>query len=156
MSLTVRYVNCNHTRSQNVRCLCLRQRWTEQQIDRETDKWTDLTLRLGIWGDQYFLFSNHNHQVNYFVAIVLAGYVCAAIIHQTLSWTTGSSMRAEMLMHATAHRSVRAPKQSALKVDSGKKIPCHTRKSNLHQRHDGPMLYQLSYVPSQIYGIRSM
>ena len=33
-------------------------------------------------------------------------------------------------------------RESALKVDSGRKIPCRTRESNLRQRHDGPMLYQ--------------
>ena len=28
--------------------------------------------------------------------------------------------------------------ESALKVDSGRKPPCHTRELNLRQRHDGP------------------
>ena len=31
-------------------------------------------------------------------------------------------------------------RESALKVDSGKKIPCHTGESNLRQRRDGAML----------------
>ena len=31
-------------------------------------------------------------------------------------------------------------RESALKVDSGKKIPCLTGESNLGQRRDGPML----------------
>ena len=31
-------------------------------------------------------------------------------------------------------------RESALKVDSGKKIPCHTMELNLHQWHAGPML----------------
>ena len=35
----------------------------------------------------------------------------------------------------------------AVKVDSGRKIPCHTRKSNLPQWRAGPTLYQLSYIP---------
>ena len=35
-----------------------------------------------------------------------------------------------------------------LKVDSGRKIPCRTRESNLHQWHAGLMLYHLSYIPS--------
>ena len=37
-------------------------------------------------------------------------------------------------------------RESALKVDSGRKIPCRTRESNLRLRRDGPMLYQLSYI----------
>ena len=39
-------------------------------------------------------------------------------------------------------------KASALKVDSGRKIPCRTRESNLPQRRAGPALYQLSYIPT--------
>ena len=31
-------------------------------------------------------------------------------------------------------------RESALKVDSGRKIPCRTGESNLRQRRDGPML----------------
>ena len=38
----------------------------------------------------FFLLSNHSHQVDYLVAMVHSGYVCVAIIHQTLTWTTGS------------------------------------------------------------------
>ena len=38
--------------------------------------------------------------------------------------------------------------ESALKVDSGRKIPCRTGESNLRQRRAGPMLYQLSYIPT--------
>ena len=38
-------------------------------------------------------------------------------------------------------------RESALKVGSGRKIPCCTGESNLCERHDGPMLYQLSYIP---------
>ena len=37
-------------------------------------------------------------------------------------------------------------RESALKVDSGRKIPCRTGESNLRQRRDGPTLYQLSYI----------
>ena len=53
--------------------------------------------------DFFFPLSDHNHQVNYFVAIVRAGYVRVAIIHRTLTWTTGSLTCAQMLMHAIAH-----------------------------------------------------
>ena len=36
--------------------------------------------------------------------------------------------------------------ESALKVDSGRKIPCRTGESNLRRRCTGPTLYQLSYI----------
>ena len=39
-------------------------------------------------------------------------------------------------------------KESALTVDSGRKIPCCTRESNLRRQRAGPMLYQLSYLPT--------
>ena len=38
-------------------------------------------------------------------------------------------------------------RESALKVNSGKQIPCHTGELNLHQRCAGPVLYQLNYIP---------
>ena len=40
-------------------------------------------------------------------------------------------------------------RESALKVDSGRKIPRRTGESNLHQRRDGSTLYQLSYVSTR-------
>ena len=39
-------------------------------------------------------------------------------------------------------------RESALKADSGRKIPCRTRESNLCQQHADPMLYQLSCIPA--------
>ena len=39
-------------------------------------------------------------------------------------------------------------RESALKVDSGRKIPCRTGELNLHQQPAGLMLYQLSYIPT--------
>ena len=55
-----------------------------------------------------------------------------------------------MLMHAIAHEvSTDTVRESALKVDSGRKIPCSTGESNLHWQHASPMLYQLSYIPTQ-------
>ena len=39
-------------------------------------------------------------------------------------------------------------KESALKVDSGRKIPCRTGESNLPQRRAGPTRYQLRYIPT--------
>ena len=38
--------------------------------------------------------------------------------------------------------------ESALKVDSQRKIPCRTGESNLHQQRAGPTLHQLSYIPT--------
>ena len=35
-------------------------------------------------------------------------------------------------------------------VDSGRKIPCRTGESNLRQQRAGPMLYQLSYIPTPL------
>ena len=50
-------------------------------------------------------------------------------------------------MHAIAHGDVRTHvRESALKVDSGRKLPCRTRVSNLPQRRTAPTLYQLSYL----------
>ena len=51
-------------------------------------------------------------------------------------------------MHAIAHGGVRTHgTESALKVDSGRKISCHTGESNLRQRHGGPVLYQWATSP---------
>ena len=54
---------------------------------------------------------------------VHAGCFSVSIIHRTLTWTTGSLTCAQMLMHAIAHGGVRTQvRESALKVDSGRKI----------------------------------
>ena len=37
-------------------------------------------------------------------------------------------------------------RESALKVDPGRKIPCHMGDWDLRWQHAGPMLYQLSYL----------
>ena len=42
-------------------------------------------------------------------------------------------------------------RKSALKVDSGTKIPCRTGEMNLRQRRAGPTLYQLSYIPAPFW-----
>ena len=39
-------------------------------------------------------------------------------------------------------------KESALKVHCGRKIPCRTGESNQPWQRTGPMLYQLSYIPT--------
>ena len=63
-----------------------------------------------------------------------------SIIRRTLTWTTGPSTCAQMLMHAIAHGGVRTHvRECALKGDSGRKIPCRTEESNQRQRRDGLM-----------------
>ena len=70
-----------------------------------------------------------------------AGCFSVSIIHGTLTWTTGSLTFAQMLIRAIAHGGVRTHViESALKVDSGRKIPRRAGESNLRQRRDGPML----------------
>ena len=86
-----------------------------------------------------------------------AGCFGVSIIHRTLTWTTGSLTCAQLLMHAIAQGGVRTHvRESAPKVDSGRKIPCRTRESNLPQRRAGPTLYQLSYIPTPNQGLIDM
>ena len=40
-------------------------------------------------------------------------------------------------------------RESAMKVDSGRKIPCRTRESNLCWQRASPMLHPLNYIPTQ-------
>ena len=55
-------------------------------------------------------------------------------------------------MHGIAHGggggSERIPLEFSLKANSGRKIPRHTGELNLRQRRAGPVLYQLSYIPT--------
>ena len=87
---------------------------------------------------------------------VHAGCFSVSIIHRTLIWTTGSLTHAQMLMHMIAHGGCRhggsmdTLKESAQKADSGTKILCCTRESNLGQQHAAPTLYQLSYIPAKL------
>ena len=54
------------------------------------------------------------------------------------------------LMLAIAHEGCTDTiRESALKVDSWRKIPCRTGESNLRRRRAGPMVYQLSYIASE-------
>ena len=85
---------------------------------------------------------------------VHGGCFSVSIILLTLTWTTGSLSCAQMLMHAIAHAGVRTHvRESSLKVDSGRKIPCRTRESNLRQQCDGPLLYLWATSPPHIYTI---
>ena len=72
----------------------------------------------------------------------MLGVLSVSIIHRTLIWTTGSLMCEQMLVHAIARGGLRTHVgESALTVDSGKKIPRRNGESNLRQRLDGPMLW---------------
>ena len=80
---------------------------------------------------------------------VHAGCFNVSTIHRTLTWTTESLACAQVLMHAIAHGVVRTHvRQSALTVDSWRKIPCRIGESNLRQRRAGQTLYHLSYIPT--------
>ena len=72
---------------------------------------------------------------------VQSGCFSVSIIHRTLTRTMGSLTCAQMFMHVIAHGAARTHvTESALKVDSGRKIPRRTGESNQRQRRDGPML----------------
>ena len=80
---------------------------------------------------------------------VYAGCFSVSIIDRTLTWTTGSLTCAQMSVHVITHGGVRTyVRESALKVDSGRTIPCRTGESNLRQQRAGPTPCQLSYIPS--------
>ena len=80
--------------------------------------------------------------------MVYAGCFSVSIIHQTLTWTTESLACAPMFMHVIVHRGARTHlRESALKVDSGRKIPCRTGELNLPQWCAGLTLCQLNYIP---------
>ena len=48
------------------------------------------------------------------------------------------------------HGCTDALREFALKVDSGRKIPCRNGESHLPQRHASPTLYQLSYISTSM------
>ena len=80
-----------------------------------------------------------------------AGCFSISIIHQTLTWATGYLQCAQMLMYAIAHGGcTHTERESALKVDSGRKIPCRTGESNLRRQRASPMLYRLRYIPTPV------
>ena len=80
---------------------------------------------------------------------VHAGCFSVSIVHRTLTWTSGFSTCTQLFMHAIAQGGARTHvRESALKVDSGRKIPCRTGESNLRQQRASPILYQLSYIPT--------
>ena len=79
----------------------------------------------------------------------MLGVFSVSIIHRTLTWTTGSLTCEQMFMRAIAHGGVRARvRESALKADCGRKVPCRNGESYLRQRRVGPKLYQLTCIPT--------
>ena len=77
-----------------------------------------------------------------------AGYACVAIVHWTLPWTTGSLSCTQIINACDCTGGCTdTERESALKVDSGKKIPCRTVQSNLCQWCDSLMLYSTELHP---------
>ena len=73
--------------------------------------------------------------------MVRAGYVCVAIIHRSLNMDHRIFIvRTDVITRDCTRRCTDTEMESALKVDSGNKIPCRTGGSSLRQRRDGPML----------------
>ena len=98
-----------------------------------------------------FLVESQLRQSRTVQPTVHAGYFSVSIIYWTLTWTTGSLICAQILMHGIAHGGVwDTLRKSALKVDSGRKIPCLTGESNLRRQRAGQMLYPLSYIPTHL------
>ena len=98
----------------------IRKHTRRQMWQREHNDWSisrsskiRLTMCFVLFFFFFFPLSDHNHPVDYFLSLMVrAGYVCVAIIHQTLTWTTGSSSCVQMLIHVIANRGVRTPKES--------------------------------------------
>ena len=82
----------------------------------------------------------------------MLGDFSVSIIHRTLTWTTGSLTCAQMLISIRLHTGgVRTHvRESALKNDCGRKIPCRTGESNRRQRRTGPMPYQWATSPTPL------
>ena len=58
-----------------------------------------------------------------------------------------------MVMNAIAHGGCTdTVRESALKGDPVRNIPCRTGESNLRLRRAGPTLYELGYTPTHRYG----
>ena len=67
-----------------------------------------------------------------------AGCFSVSIIHRPLTWTAGSLTCTQTLMHAIAHgECADTVRESALKVNCGRKVPCRNGESNLPQRRAG-------------------
>ena len=114
--------------------------WSRRGVNTASFGWGCCSMFLQLFG---LLFPGESQlrQSRATQPTVHAGCFRVSIIHRTLTWTTGSLTCAQMLMHAIAHGGVRTHvRESALKVDSPRKIPCRTGELNLRQQRDGLML----------------
>ena len=85
------------------------------------------------------------------VGLVCATFLCILpMVRLPLPMLGFLNVHVHLLMHAIAHniegscvllKTIWTLEESALKVDSGRKIPCCTGKLNLHQHHAGPDVY---------------
>ena len=96
----------------------------------------------------FFLLCNHNYRV---VWICLC---CHNPPNSDMDYRI-FNMRTDVNACNRTRGCTDTERESALRVDSGK-IPCRTGESNLRQRHVGPMLFQLSYIPSRLSAKTSM
>ena len=81
---------------------------------------------------------------------VYAGYFSVSIIHQTLTWTTGSVMCAQILTHTIAQGVYGCHERVGTENWLWeKKKPGCARELDLCQWHAGLTLYQLSYIPTR-------
>ena len=75
----------------------------------------------------FFLLSDHNYQVDYFVAMVCEAYVSVSIIHRTPDMDYRIfNVRTDVNACGCTRGCTEIENESALKVDSGKKISCRT------------------------------
>ena len=71
---------------------------------------------------------------------VHAGCFNVSIVHRILTWTTGSLTCGHVNACNCARECRDTVRESALRVDSGRKIPCRTGEPNLRRRRAGPIL----------------
>ena len=82
---------------------------------------------------------------------VHAGCFSVSMIHANSDMDYGIfNVRTDVNACDCARGCTDAVRESALKVDSGRKNPLMHREIDLHRRRDGPMLYQLSYIPTLV------
>ena len=90
------------------------ERTTTHKQTNKRNKQTSANWGKGKWWWQFLEreYIHYSMLIVYLSLMVRAGYVCVAIIHRTLKWTTESLSCAQMLMHAIAHGGVRTPIES--------------------------------------------
>ena len=82
----------------------------------------------------------------------MLGVFGVSIIQRTLTWTDRIfNVRTDVNACDCTRGCTDTVRESALKVDSGGKIPCHTGESNLRRQRARPTLYPLSYISTYTY-----